>query len=84
LTNGSFKNSRTIWRKCRSLCDQQTPAKGASLQRLLDLVIPQPEWQVLDIATATGHTAFAFAPHVAHVWATDITEQMLKIAGEGM
>jgi ubiquinone/menaquinone biosynthesis C-methylase UbiE len=57
-------------------------AKGASLQRLLDLVIPQPEWQVLDIATATGHTAFAFAPHVAHVWATDITEQMLKIAGE--
>jgi SAM-dependent methyltransferase len=57
-------------------------AKGASLQRLLELVRPQAEWQVLDIATAAGHTAFAFAPHVAHVWATDITEQMLKIAAE--
>jgi SAM-dependent methyltransferase len=57
-------------------------AKGASLQRLLELVRPQAEWEALDIATATGHTAFAFAPHVAHVWATDITEQMLKIAAE--
>lgn len=55
-------------------------AKGASLQRLLDLVPPEADWQVLDIATATGHTAFAFAPHVAHVWATDITDEMLKIA----
>lgn len=57
-------------------------AKGASLQRLLELVPPQAEWQVLDIASATGHTAFAFAPHVAHVWSTDITDEMLKIAAE--
>jgi len=57
-------------------------AKGASLQRLLELVPPQADWLVLDIATATGHTAFAFAPHVAHVWATDITDEMLKIAAE--
>lgn len=57
-------------------------AKGASLRRLLELVPPQADWQVLDIATATGHTAFAFAPHVAHVWATDITGEMLKIAAD--
>lgn len=57
-------------------------AKGASLRLLQELVEPQAEWQVLDVATATGHTAFAFAPHVAHVWATDITEEMLKIAAE--
>ncbi len=57
-------------------------AKGASLQRLVELVEPQPDWQALDIATAAGHTAFAFAPHVAHVRATDITPQMLTVARE--
>ncbi len=55
-------------------------AQGASLKRLLELVQPKPDWGVLDIATAAGHTAFTFAPHVAHVWATDITPEMLAIA----
>lgn len=55
-------------------------AKGASLARLVALVEPQKNWRVLDIAAATGHTAFAFAPHVAHVWATDITPEMLALA----
>ncbi len=55
-------------------------AKGASLQRLIDLVQAQPHWKVLDVATGAGHTAFAFAPLVYQVWATDITEQMLAIA----
>lgn len=54
-------------------------ARGASLERLVELIQTKPEWRVLDIATGTGHTAFAFAPFVAHVWATDITEQMLRI-----
>ncbi len=57
-------------------------AKGASLERLVALVQPQADWRVLDIATAAGHTAFTFAPHVAQVWATDITPQMLAIAKE--
>ena len=57
-------------------------ARGASLQRLVEVVEPQPDWQALDIATAAGHTAFAFAPHVAHVRATDITPQMLTVARE--
>lgn len=55
-------------------------AKGASLVRLVERVQPQPQWQMLDIATAAGHTAFIFAPHVAHVWATDITPEMLALA----
>ncbi len=55
-------------------------AKGASLARLVALVPAEADWDVLDIATAAGHTAFAFAPHVAHVWATDITDEMLDIA----
>jgi ubiquinone/menaquinone biosynthesis C-methylase UbiE len=57
-------------------------AKGASLGRLVALVKPQPHWRALDIATAAGHTALAFAPHVAHVTATDITDEMLVEAAQ--
>ena len=66
----------------RTYITSRPHAKGASLQRLVELVEPQPDWQALDIATAAGHTAFAFAPHVAHVRATDITPEMLTVARE--
>ena len=46
-------------------------AKGASLGRLVELVQPKSDWRALDIATGAGHTAAAFAPHVAHVIASD-------------
>jgi ubiquinone/menaquinone biosynthesis C-methylase UbiE len=52
-------------------------AQGASLKRVVELVGPQATWQVLDVATGPGHTAFAFAPYVAQVLATDITPEML-------
>ena len=55
-------------------------AQGADLERLLEIARPQPEWEVLDVATGGGHTALAFAPHVAHVVATDLTPQMLDAA----
>jgi ubiquinone/menaquinone biosynthesis C-methylase UbiE len=55
-------------------------AKGASLGRLVELVRPEMHWRALDIATGAGHTAAAFAPHVAHVIASDITEEMLEEA----
>jgi ubiquinone/menaquinone biosynthesis C-methylase UbiE len=55
-------------------------AKGSSLGRLIELVQPQADWQALDIATGAGHTAAAFAPHVAHVIASDITAEMLAEA----
>ncbi len=57
-------------------------AQGASLARLVELVNPQPHWQVLDIATAAGHTAFVFAPHVAQVVASDLTPEMLPVAAK--
>jgi ubiquinone/menaquinone biosynthesis C-methylase UbiE len=52
-------------------------AKGKSLERLVDLTKPQKDWRVLDVATGGGHVAYTFAPHVARVWATDITQEML-------
>jgi ubiquinone/menaquinone biosynthesis C-methylase UbiE len=54
-------------------------AQGQSLERMVALAGPQPHWHVLDVATGAGHTAYAFAPHVARVWATDITDEMLRL-----
>jgi ubiquinone/menaquinone biosynthesis C-methylase UbiE len=66
----------------KSYVDSKPHAKGASLERLVTLVRPQPHWHVLDVATGAGHVAYAFAPHVARVWATDITDEMLAIVRE--
>ncbi len=52
-------------------------AKGASLARMVELVAPEADWTALDIATGGGHTAFAFAPHVKRMIASDLTQQML-------
>jgi ubiquinone/menaquinone biosynthesis C-methylase UbiE len=66
--------------------DSAVHAKGESLARLVELVEPKSSWRVLDVATGAGHTALAFAPHVAKVVASDITDQMLaearKLAAE--
>jgi SAM-dependent methyltransferase len=57
-------------------------ASGPSLARLVALVSPQPDWRVLDVATGAGHTALAFAPLVARVVASDITDEMLAQAAK--
>jgi ubiquinone/menaquinone biosynthesis C-methylase UbiE len=55
-------------------------AQGESLAEMVRLVQPQPGWDVLDVATGGGHCAFAFAPLVRQVIATDITHPMLNAA----
>lgn len=55
-------------------------AKGETLKLLVALTEPQNHWRVLDVATGAGHTALAFAPLVAKVIASDITEPMLSQA----
>jgi len=54
-------------------------AKGASLERLVELTDPKKTWRALDVATGGGHVAYTFAPHVERMWATDITQEMLDI-----
>jgi ubiquinone/menaquinone biosynthesis C-methylase UbiE len=48
-----------------------------SLRRMLELADPQSDWNALDVATGTGYTALAFAPHVAHVTGADVSSGML-------
>ena len=58
----------------------ETHAKGSDLDRLIAIAQPQQHWNALDIATGGGHTALKFAPHVAHVVASDLTPRMLEKA----
>ena len=55
-------------------------AHGASLARLVEMANPRADWMAVDVATGAGHTAFAFAPHVANVVASDLTLPMLRVA----
>jgi ubiquinone/menaquinone biosynthesis C-methylase UbiE len=52
------------------------------LARVVALAAPQPDWLALDIATGTGHTAFALAAHVRTVVGTDLTAEMLREAAQ--
>jgi ubiquinone/menaquinone biosynthesis C-methylase UbiE len=45
------------------------------LARVVELAGPHSNWSVLDIATGTGHTAFALSPHVASVIGIDLTPE---------
>ena len=51
-----------------------------TLSKLVALAQPQPHWLALDVATGTGHTAFALAPYLQHVTGTDLTPAMLDEA----
>lgn len=57
----------------------QSPGHGdaSALSFLVKLAHTQPQDRALDIATGAGHTALAFAPHVGHVTAYDLTPAML-------
>ena len=57
-------------------------AHGDSLRLLREAVDPQPSWTALDVACGAGHTAFAFAPHVDRVIATDLTDAMTRKTDE--
>ncbi|GAX91189.1 class I SAM-dependent methyltransferase [Effusibacillus lacus] len=52
-------------------------AKGGDLSLLVEWLQPEPHWIALDIATGGGHVAKTLSPHVAHVFSTDLTKQML-------
>lgn len=68
--------------RARDYIASKPHAQGKSLDRMVELTAPKPGWHVLDIATGAGHVAYAFAPHVARVWASDITDEMLSIVRE--
>ncbi len=76
------KNRQQFGANAANYATSSVHAKGESLQRLVELVEPQTHWHALDVASAAGHTAFAVAPHVTSVVATDLTPEMVALAAE--
>ncbi len=70
--------ARRFDRFAEAYATSATFAHADELSRLVALASPQPAWSVLDAATGAGHTALAFAPHVARVVATDVAPAMLE------
>jgi SAM-dependent methyltransferase len=54
-------------------------ARGADLQRVVEVLAAVQGWDVLDLGTGAGHTAMAVAPHVQQVTAVDISPRMLSV-----
>ena len=57
-------------------------AQGNTLDVILKFANPKGTEKTLDIATGTGFTAFALAPKVSNVVATDLTPEMVVKASE--
>ncbi len=52
-------------------------AAGPDLRAMLAAILLRGDERALDVGCGPGHTALAFAPHVAAVTAVDLTEDML-------
>ncbi len=66
--------------RAASYTTSTTHADPQVLAKVVQWCAPQSEWIALDIATGTGHTALALAPHVSAVVGTDLTPEMLAEA----
>lgn len=58
----------------------ETHAKGDDLALMVEWLQPNRDWTVLDLATGGGHVTKHLSPHVAHIFATDLTREMLATA----
>lgn len=70
------------WNRIAQKYARSPIADEAAYQRKLELTREHftPQSEVLEFGCGTGGTAIAHAPHVRHVLATDISEEMLIIA----
>ena len=66
--------------RASSYATSETHTDPQVLARVVSMAAPKPDWNALDVATGTGHTAFALSPHVASVIGVDLTPEMLAEA----
>jgi 2-polyprenyl-3-methyl-5-hydroxy-6-metoxy-1,4-benzoquinol methylase len=74
------KDSR-FWDRLAERYSKQPIADETSYQTKLEKTRAhfRPDMEVLEFGCGTGSTAITHAPHVAHILATDISENMLEI-----
>lgn len=71
-----------FWDRMAARYARQPVADEAVYQRKLEMTRSclSPDMELLEIGCGTGSTAIVHAPHVRHILATDISENMLAIA----
>ncbi|WP_262691988.1 class I SAM-dependent methyltransferase [Kordiimonas aestuarii] len=79
-----MRTSKTFWNKAADRYSKSAIADPAAYEKKLELTRGHftPEMELLEIGCGTGSTALLHAPHVKHIRATDISENMLTIARE--
>lgn len=80
MTDAKSLSNERFSRYAQRYVESSVHAELGELGLLVSLAEPQPHWRALDVATGGGHTALAFAPHVAEVIAYDLSTQMLAAA----
>ena len=74
------KARKVFGKRASYYVDSESHTDKAVLDRVVELACANPEATALDLATGTGHTAFALAPFVSQVIAIDVTPEMLEEA----
>ena len=74
------ETARRFGRLSRGYAESPGHARGPDLQIVVNFLDPEPDMLVLDVATGAGHTAFAAAPRVRHVVASDLSIGMVREA----
>ena len=80
MTSPSYKAREVFGKRAAYYTTSPAHTDAAVLGRLVELARPRKCDFVLDVATGTGHAAFAIAPCVRQVVGTDITPEMLNEA----
>lgn len=80
-------NEKDIVRKAfsknsTSYITSTTHSKGTDLLLMKEWLRPESNMIALDIATGGGHVAKTLSPTVKHIFATDLTKEMLKNSAE--
>jgi len=74
--------SERFGKHAESYATSKGHAQGDDLVMVLEMLKPQTDWHVLDVATGGGHTAALVAPYVQSVVASDLSPGMLKAAAK--
>ncbi|MBI3977629.1 MAG: methyltransferase domain-containing protein [Chloroflexi bacterium] len=80
MSNRSRSAQEQFGRQAALYATSRPHATGESLDLLVQWAEPRPTDRLLDVATGTGFTALAFAPHVRLAVGLDPTPQMLAQA----
>lgn len=77
MPDSERRAQKVFGRRASAYVTSRSHSDQSLLSKLVALARPNQRDRVLDVATGTGHTAFAFAPYVSEVIGVDITAEMI-------